>query len=159
MKAMDRVNLRQAAEADTAAVCQLQQEWFEEGCVYGFVPETREQVRAGMGPFCWVAEVDGRDGRDGSIIAFADGSVHTSDGLAVIPAGERYLEIDNVYVSLPYRQLGIGGQLVDALLAEAKKQGISYALLYSATKDIHPVLKFYEQHGFQSWSVQMFRRL
>jgi len=153
MNAMSRGTIRQSTEADIFSISQLQQDWFEEGSVYGFRPDTQEQLRLLLGPFCLVAEMDN------SIIGFATGSIHLSDGNAVIPAGESYFEVDNVFVSLKHRQQGIGGRLVDELLAEAKRQEVSFALLYSATKDVHSILKFYEQHGFQSWFVQMFQAL
>lgn len=150
---MNQMNIRIAAETDIPSICQLQQEWFEEGNVYGFEPENQEKLRLILGTFCLVAEMDN------DIIGFVTGNIHTSDGLAVIPAGKRYIEVDNVYVSLPYRRQGIGGHLVDQLLVEAKKQGVTHALLYSATKDIRSILNFYENHGFQSWYIQMFRSL
>jgi ribosomal protein S18 acetylase RimI-like enzyme len=150
---MNLMNIRSAIEADIPVIGRLQQEWFDESSVYGFVPDSQEQLRLILGSFCLVAETDE------DVIGFATGSIHTSDGLAVIPAGKHYIEVDNVYVSSQYRHQGIGGHLVDQLLGEAKKQGVTYALLYSATKDIRSILKFYEQHGFQSWSVQMFRSL
>lgn len=150
---IDQVNIRQATEADISSICRLQQEWFEEGSVYGYEPESQDQVRLILGPFCLVAEMDE------DIIGFVTGSIHISDGLAVIPAGKHYIEVDNVYVSFEYRRQGIGGHLVDQLLVEAKKKGLTYALLYSATKDIRSILKFYEQYGFKSWYIQMFRPL
>ncbi|MBE3143497.1 MAG: GNAT family N-acetyltransferase [Planctomycetes bacterium] len=153
MKTMNQVNIRLATETDIPSICRLQQEWFDEGSVYGFEPESQEQLRLILGSFCLVAEMDE------DIIGFVTGFIHTSDGLAVIPAGKRYIEVDNAYVSLQYRRQGIGGHLVDQLLVAAEKQGVTYALLYSATKDIRSILKFYEQHGFQSWSIQMFRSL
>ena len=103
--------------------------------------------------YCWIAEING------DVIGFISGSIRLSEGTAVIPAGKNYIEIDNVYVSVQFRRQGIGSRLVDQLLAQAKQQSVAYALLYSATKDVHAVLRFYEQHSFQSWYVQMFREL
>jgi ribosomal protein S18 acetylase RimI-like enzyme len=92
-------------------------------------------------------------------MGFISGSSHTSDGLAVVPRGEFYLEIDTVYVSPRFRSNGIGGSLVDQMLVQANRQEMAYILIYSSTKDIHAVLKFYESHGFRSWYVQMFQKL
>ena len=137
MNAMSRANIRQSTEADIFSIGQLQQDWFEEDSVYGFRPDTQEQMRLLLGPFCLVAEMDKK------IIGFGTGSIHLSEGNAVIPAGESYLEVDNVFVSFKHRHQGIGGRLVDELLVEAKKHEVSFALLYSATKDVHSILKFY----------------
>jgi ribosomal protein S18 acetylase RimI-like enzyme len=58
-----------------------------------------------------------------------------------------------------YRRRGVGGGLVQRLIAEAKERGAAYALLYSAAEDIRGVLGFYERHHFRSWYVRMFRAL
>jgi ribosomal protein S18 acetylase RimI-like enzyme len=79
--------------------------------------------------------------------------------MAVIPAGESYLEITNLYVSPGLRRQGVGGRLIAQLVAVAKQQGMAYALLYSAAKDAHGILRFYEEHQFRSWYVQMYRKL
>ena len=150
---MKQVLIRQAVESDVQPICRLQRQWFEEGNVYGLIPESREQVKAALGPYLLVAEV----GHE--VIGFASGSAHISDGTAVIPAGESYLEINNLYTSPEFRRQGVGGGLIAQLLARAKEQGVTYALLYSAAKDIHGILRFYEGHRFQSWYVQMFRKL
>ena len=150
---MNQVLIRQAIEADILSICQLQQNWFQEDNVYGFIPDNHDQVKAVLGTYCWVAEING------DVIGFISGSICLSEGTAVIPAGKNYIEIDNIYVSVQFRRQGIGSRLVDQLLTQAKQQSVTYALLYSATKDIHAVLRFYEQHNFQSWYVQMFREL
>ena len=80
-----------------------------------------------MGPFFFVAEIQD------DLVGFISGSVHVSDGLAVIPNGKKYVEIDDVYVSPPFRQLGIGSELLEHLLAQAKEQDFTFASLYSAT--------------------------
>lgn len=145
--------IRQAEEADAEAVSRLQRRWFEEGSVYGFVPESEEQVRASFSPYFFVAEVSDQ------VIGFISGSVSVSDGTAVIPGGESYLEIDNLYIAPEFRRRGVGSRLTTQLLTQARQRGVAYAVLYSASKDIHGVLRFYEQHGFRSWYVQMFRKL
>ena len=148
-----QVHIRQANDADIPAISWMQQEWFEEACVYGFVPKNSEQLQHALGLYFFVAEIQN------DLVGFISGLVHLSVGLAVIPEGKTYVEIDDLYVSPQFRQLGIGSQLIEHFLAQAKSQDITYALLYSATKEIRSVLHFYERHGFQSWYVQMFREL
>jgi ribosomal protein S18 acetylase RimI-like enzyme len=145
--------IRQAEGSDTQAISRLQQQWFEEGSVYGFVPESREQVEAAISPYLLVAEVGNQ------VIGFISGSARISDGTAVIPEGESYLEIDNLYVAPEFRRRGVGSRLITQLLARAKQRDVAYAVLYSAAKDIHSILRFYERHSFQSWYVRMFRKL
>jgi len=145
--------IRQANESDISAVCQLQQQWFEEGSYYGFRPEGRKQFQAALGPYFLVAELDG------AVIGFIAASIHTSEGTAVMEAGDSYIEIDNLYMSPPFRNQGIGSQLVTQLLSYAKEQGVAHALLCSANKDIPRIIKFYEQHNFKSWYVKLFQKL
>src|SRR5688572_9046524 len=142
--------IRPAVIDDIPSICQLQQQLFEAGSIYGFVPETVEQVEKSIGAYFFVAEAAGK------VIGFVSGAIHLSDGLAVIPKGEDYLEIENLYVAPQFRKQGIGGKLIDELLRQAKQNGVAYARLYSATKDLRGILKFYERHNFQSWYVEMF---
>ena len=121
--------------------------------MYGFVTEGREQIEDALGPYLLVAEVGGE------VVGFVSGSVHVSEDKAVIPKGAGYFEIENLYVLPEYRGQSIGSGLITRVLAAAKEQGVGYALIYSAAKDIHSVLRFYERHDFQSWYVQMFREL
>jgi ribosomal protein S18 acetylase RimI-like enzyme len=145
--------IRQAVRDDVAAICRLQERWLEEDSVYGFVPDNREQVEAALGAYFLLAEAGGE------VIGFISGSTHMSEGTAVIAAGESYLEIDNLYVEATFRRQGVGGELVESLLARARENGVAHAVLYSAAREIHSVLKFYERHKFQSWYVQMFQKL
>lgn len=117
------------------------------------MPESQEQVKAALSPYLLVAEADGK------VVGFISGSIHSSEGMVFVPEGESYLEIDNLYISPEFRRQGIGGGLIDQLSAQARQQGIVYALLYSAARDIRSVLRFYERHNFQSWYIQMFRKL
>lgn len=117
------------------------------------MPDGPEQVEAALGPYLLVAEADDE------VVGFISGSLHVNEGAVVIPAGESYLEIDNLYVSPEFRGQGIGSDLITQLLAQARQQGVAYAVLYSAARDIRGILRFYERHGFQSWYVQMFRKL
>jgi len=148
-----KAQIRQANDADIPAICRMQQEWFNEDCVYGFVPSNSELLQHALGLYFLVAE------NQNDLVGFISGAVHLSNGLAVIPNGKTYVEIDDLYVSPKFRQLGIGSQLVEHFLAKAKSQDITYALLYSASKEIQSVIQFYERHGFQSWYIQMFREL
>jgi ribosomal protein S18 acetylase RimI-like enzyme len=145
--------IRHATERDVRFIHQLQQRWVEEGNIYGFVPESQEQIKASINSYLLVAEINNE------IVGFISGSVHLSEAIAVIPEGESYLEITNLYILPEYRRQGTGSALINECLAQAKEAGAGYALLYSAAKEIHTVLRFYEQHNFQSWYVQMFRKL
>lgn len=145
--------IRQIDKNDVPSICQLQKQLFEENIIHGFVLETAEEIENFFNSYFLAAEINDE------IIGFISGKICASDGSAVIPKGENYLEIENLYVAPQFRKQGVGGRLVNELLTKAKQNNIAYALLYSAAKDLHGVLKFYERHNFQSWYVQMFQKL
>jgi ribosomal protein S18 acetylase RimI-like enzyme len=151
--ALSSMLIRRAVKNDIPIILKLQQLWCAEDNVYGLTPDNYEQIVAALDSYFLVAEVGG------DVIGFVSGSAHVSEETAVTPAGQSYLEIDNLYVVPQFRQQGVGGRLVDQLLMQAKEEGITHALVYSAAKDIRRILKFYEQHDFRSWYVQMFRKL
>ncbi len=75
-----------------------------------------------LGPYFWVAE------HGAAVVGYAYGRVEVSEGLAVIPAGERYLDIEELYVLSEYRNQGLGSDLVRALLrVAAENQGYSWS--------------------------------
>ena len=148
---MTDVTIRQATSDDIDAVLELQARLDAEGIGYGYKPNTREFVAERLGPLFFVAETDDR------IVGFAYGSLHTSEGLAVTPAGERYLEVDDIYVAPDLRSEGIGGRLLERLLEAAHEDGVSRIHVFSASMDHDRVLRFYRRHGFTPWGVQLFK--
>ncbi|HEY8686101.1 MAG TPA: GNAT family N-acetyltransferase [Chloroflexota bacterium] len=108
----DDYRIRRCLPDDVPALVALQQ-WAAEGNIIGMVAATAEDVRQWLDQCCWVAEAHG------CIIGFGCNTVQMSDGLAVIPAGERYLRLDELYVVPDRRDRGLGGKLVDRVLADA----------------------------------------
>lgn len=145
--------IRECVASDIESVCKLQQRWFDEGIVHGWVPSPPDKLLAALGSHFLVAE------QGENLIGFIVGTVKTSAGLAVIPHGESYIEIDDIYVEPESRSENVGSALVERLLLHAKEAGARHALVYSATKDIRRILAFYEKHGFKSWNIQMFMQL
>ncbi len=151
---MNRPAIRHATEADIERIRRLQVRWQDEATVIGFVPGAEEEIRAALGPYALVAELGGE------IVGFILGSIRVAQDMgAVIPDGAEYLEIDDLYVAPGLRGNNIGSLLVEELLRTAKQAGIHWSLVYSASKDIHGILRFYERHGFRSWFVQMVQEL
>ena len=151
--AKDQLLVHEAAAADVDAIHRLYQDWEGEAITYGFVSPGETEIGQALGPYFLVADVYG------CLVGLISGTVRSSEGLAVIPKGEKYLEINDLYVSPGYRHQKIGSRLMDQLLAIAKKDGMAHALVYSTSKDIHQILSFYESHGFSSWYIQMVRNL
>jgi GNAT superfamily N-acetyltransferase len=147
------VTVREATIHDVRGIQQLQENWAKENITYGFRPASLAAVRKSLDEWCYVAETGNQ------IIGFIAGSPRRSPGLAVVPKGQRYLEVGDLYVMRRWRSGGVGRRLLAALLTEAKRRRIRYVTLYSSTKDAHRVMRFYERAGFRSWFVQMYRRL
>lgn len=136
------------------AVLRLQRAWAEEAITYGYAPATREALLPLLGPYFLVAEVAR------NIVGFAYGTPVPGDGneaTAVIPAGQPYLSIDEIYVAPGHRNQGIGGRLLHQITATARANGVTRFVVYSASKDLDGILRFYRAHGFRSWNVQLFQ--
>ena len=74
-----------------------------------------------------------------------------------MPLGERYFRLDELYVHPDHRERGVGGLLVDRLLAEAQAEGVDRARVYSAAQDWQRIIAFYQRHGFKMWYVELYR--
>ncbi|MCP4646092.1 MAG: GNAT family N-acetyltransferase [bacterium] len=140
---------RQATAADVPALRSLQEQWAAEDITYGFVPADADAIEDALRSYAFVAEADGQ------VIGFVTASCATSEGTAVVASGERYIELDDLFVVPEWRSGNVGGALVELVLEAAREEGVRKALVYSATKDVRRVLAFYERHGFRSWYVQM----
>lgn len=125
--------------------------WVSESITYSLGANTEELLRNNIGDYFWVAEINSQ------IVGYITGSIHVSDGLAVIEQGEHYLEVDEVYVHPEYRNENIGHVMVDKLLVAAEGNGITRSVVYSATKKWQRIIGFYEKHGCKMWFVQMYR--
>ena len=143
------VHIRRAGPNDISTLHRLQVEWAEEHTAYGFVPMHEDGIRAALGPYCLVAE------QDGEIVGFVSGTARISRDMTIMPDGDAYIEIDDICVVPRLRGRRIGSRLLERILAAARANGITKAMVYSSAKDIRPVMRFYEQHGFKSWFVQM----
>lgn len=147
----DEYVIRPCRPDDVPAVAALSKLWVAEDNTVGQIPIPADLLRRWLGPYFLVAE------RGGSVVGFAYGTIDTSGGLAVIPAGERYFRLDELYVHPDHRERGVGGMLVDRLLAGARAAGVERARVYSAAKDWRRIVGFYQRHGFKMWYVELYR--
>lgn len=148
---MTRITVRTAELKDEQAVMALRQQWISEEITHGYTQTDPDEFSKRLGPYFLVAE------SDGDIIGFAWGSVHTNTEFCVFEKGERYFEIDDIYVLPEFRDRSIGSQLLTELEKTARSEDVKRFLIYSSTKDINRILKFYKKHDFKSWYIQMFK--
>jgi GNAT superfamily N-acetyltransferase len=147
--------IRAATAQDIPRVRWLAEQWARDGETIGLQAISEDLLEQFVGGCFFVAE------RNGQVVGFACARGKTNDGAvsAVVGNGQRYLEIEDVYILPANRASGIGAQLIDAIAVWAKQQGMRYLLAYSSTRDVDRVLNFYRDSGFKSWSVQMYRDL
>ncbi len=149
---MEDIVVRPCREDDLEAATALYQQWEAEAITWGLVADSEAGLRAKLGPFFFVAE------RAGEIVGFVAARVSHADpgDLAVFPDGGGYLEVEDLYVTQHARAAGIGTRLMAAVLEVARRDGIEKATVFSATKDIGRIVRFYERLGFRPWGVQLF---
>jgi GNAT superfamily N-acetyltransferase len=145
------VLIRQALLEDLEGVLRNQQEWVREDLTHGYQSDTLENLESFLGPLFVVAESSGQ------LLGHAYGTIHSEAGSAVMAAGTRYLEIDDLYVVREQRAHGIGGLLLDELMRRGRLQGAEHFQVYSSTRDLDRVLRFYREHGFHTWFARLYR--
>ncbi|WP_010296870.1 GNAT family N-acetyltransferase [Clostridium senegalense] len=143
--------VRQGRYEDLDSVVALQQLWAKENITYGFVPIERDELEEKLGKYFWVYEFKNE------ILGFAYGTIHKGKNIAVIDDDEPYIEIEDIYIAAKNRGKGIGNALLDKLIEVAKENGVERSLLYSSSKDMDNIIKFYKKQYFKTWYVTMFR--
>ena len=91
------------------------------------------------------------------IIAYAAGVVKLGKGAVFQPEGERYLNVDEVFVHADHRGRGVGTQLMQALLDKAESDGVVRSMVGSNNVDWLSTFQFYERHGYRMLSIQMYK--
>lgn len=148
---VENIIIKECLPDQIEQVLELQSIWAKEQITIGFVPATREYLLDKLGALFIVASDNGR------VVGFAYATAHISKDMAVISDGQRYAEIDDIYVLAEYRSRNIGGRLLDKLIEASKQEGLEHFYVYSASKDTDNILSFYRKHGFKSWCVQLYR--
>ncbi len=143
--------VRPAARSGLAAVQALHEQWVAEGNTWGLGNLEPGVVESWLDGHLLVAE------DDRTVVGFAHGTVRSTPALAVVPPGESYFEIEELYVRPDSRRRGIGGLLLDAIVTRAHEAGVERFAVFSAAHDQPAILRFYERHGFRPWGVQLFQ--
>ena len=134
--------IRRAQDADLAAVAWLRRESAAEQDGDGADPSFEERfgawyARESSRRVIWLAEVDGRPVGAMNLSVFER---MPRPGLA--PTRWGYL--GNAFVLAAYRNQGVGGQLLDAVLGYANENGFARVVLSPSERSI----PFYERAGF-----------
>ena len=145
------IQIRPAKPEDMPALLALSQEWAAEGITYGYSPTGRE---AFAGYRCWVAEADGE------VVGYAGGEVDTARrNIEIQQAGERYFELEELYVCPACRGRGVGQLLLARVEEDARREGLAQLMPNAANRDHAPLLRFYLREGMTPHSFRMFKKL
>ena len=148
---MSNLTIRECIYQDLEGIVFLQQQWYKEEITYGFVPADKRYLETKLGKYFFIAELNNE------IVGFVYGTVHKAEKMTVINNGEAYIEIDDLYTTVNNRGTRIGSLLLDKVLEVAKENGIERSLIYSSTKDMDSIMKFYKKHDYKTWYIQMFK--
>lgn len=148
---MNNLIIRECRDEDLKKVVSLQHQWAEEDITYGFVPADQQYLATKLGRYFLVADLNGE------ITGFVYGSIHEAKDMAILNNGQQYIEIEDIYVSSNARSVGLGSLLLAKILEVAKENGIERSLIYSSTKDMDNIIKFYRKHDYKTWYIQMFK--
>jgi ribosomal protein S18 acetylase RimI-like enzyme len=100
-----------------------------------------------------VIDVPAAQVRQGYVRVATDAEDRPVGFSAVLPRGERALELDGLFVSPEQMRRGIGRRLVDDVVERARRDGIRRIEV-----DANPgALAFYERHGFRHTGVTQTR--
>jgi GNAT superfamily N-acetyltransferase len=152
---MEQVRIRRCTADGIDSVIALERQWEQEDIAYGdFNPMSCEAYIAILERFpayFLVAE------RDGQVIGYIHASSDREQRVEVIPEGEPYLEIEDIYVHPDYRSQDIGGKLLERVFEVARQEGIQRFIVGTLSKETDRILKFYRSHGFTPWRIQFFK--
>jgi ribosomal protein S18 acetylase RimI-like enzyme len=152
---MEQVRIRACTRDDIDGVIALERQWEQEEIAHGdFNPMSREAYVAILERFpayFLVAESDGQ------LVGYIHASSDHEQRVEVIPEGEPYLEIEDIYVHPDFRSQDIGGKLLERVFEIAQQEGIGRFIVGTLSKDTDRILKFYRSHGFTPWRIQFFK--
>ena len=145
------LTIRECLYKDLDYIVALQQQWSKEEITYGFMPADKDHLETKLGKYFLVAELNNE------IVGFVCGTVNKADNISVINNGETYIEVEDIYTAKDNRDKNIGTLLLDRVLEVAKENGVERSLIYSSTKDIDSIIKFYRKNDYKTWYIQMFK--
>lgn len=147
--------IRKAVITDAKAVNNLDKEWEKEGSSWTFymAPNAEKGIKKEIkNDLFYVAE------EEGSIFGYIHGSIKRAKEEIqeyAIKEGEKYGEIESLYVIKRFRKKHTGGVLVRKILHDFREKGIKKVVLWSANKDFDITLEFYKKFGFEPRDIYM----
>lgn len=141
------VIVRDAKPADLNALTSLAKAWVSEGSTIG-------QTGIDFAPYFdkgFLAVAEHHD----IMIGFIAAQV-IDQNLAIFESPGPYIQIDELYVVSDARRSGIGSLLLNYLKSTAKDRGVRRFHVFSASRNLDDVVRFYGRHGFKVWGIQAY---
>lgn len=148
---MNRV-IRLATEADLPSVLAMSDLLIDEGCCNGMTRDTLDDLRTYE---IHVAEEDHK------LVGYAYGeTVESSWNIGNCRKGQKYYDLEILYVRPEYRGSGVGKALYQAELARARALGAKQIRLTAVNRDWKRLLHLYvDELGFEFWTATLYRDL
>jgi GNAT superfamily N-acetyltransferase len=127
----------------------MMKDWVTEDITWGQEVTARDYLDSRIGQYFLVAEYRSK------IVGYTFGNIVASP-LAVFH-DDKYMNIEEIYVTPTERGCGIGSALLIALMKSAEEENVNQFYVFSGTKDQDRVVAFYERNGFQIWGTQFYR--
>lgn len=144
---------RKANDGDIPLIQALQKQWESEDITWGYRSNTLEELHSFSHEIMLIAE------EHGTAVGYIIAQTLKSKWPVMMPIGQEYLSIEDIYVRPEFRERGIGEGLIGELEKHAKDMHISYIKIFSSTKDIEGVYRFYKKCGFYSWNIEMLKKI
>ena len=142
--------IRRATRDDLDAVHRLYAAWVHSDESWGQTVPSRAAIEPWFDHHLFVAE------HEGEMVGFVCGVVKKTPPLAVVPTGEPYLEIEEIYVRPDVRGHDYGGQLLDKARESARADGVERIYAFAGAKNQAAITRVSERHGLRRWGTQFF---
>ena len=158
-KATDRGNMMNISIIEAAmdervigGLIALSEAWEAENSCYGYRKNDRADIE---GNRIFLA----KDGEE--VVGYLFGHAKKAEKpSSVMPEGTEYFEIEELYVKPEHRSMGVGGRLFRYAEEAARRDGIGFLMLGTATKNFRAILHFYiDEMGMEFWSARLFKKL
>ena len=146
------MEIRLCTAEELPLVLEMSDAFVAENCCNGMVRDDLEYLKKYEIFIAWEGETP---------IGYAYGAADTAEKKAgQTQRGERYFDIEEIYVRPAYRSTGCGKALFAALEAQAREKGCLSIQLVAVAKEYTRLLHFYiDLLGMEFWNAILTKRL
>ena len=146
------MEIRRCTTEELPLVLEMSDAFVAENCCNGMVRDDLEYLQKYEILIAWNGKTP---------IGYAYGAVDTAEKhVGQTQKGERYFDIEEIYVRPEYRGTGCGKALFAALEAQAREKGCQSIQLVAVAKDYKRLLHFYiDLLGMEFWNAFLTKRV